>query len=110
MTNDLDFQLKQVFDERLGRFDAPPRRRRSRSWRRLAVGAAIASLMFAGAGVAVDVNTVAAANGAGCANVLEKVQLWAHSHGGAAAKIDTDRLLAKLAAHGGCEKHSGLKP
>ena len=84
MTNDLDLdlQLKQAFDDRLGRFDVATRRRRSRPWRVLAVGIAAASLTLGGAAFAADVNTIAAANGAECAHVFAKVQLWVQSHVG----------------------------
>ena len=109
MTNDFDAQLKQVFDERLSRFQAPARRQRSRSWRRPAIAVATASLIFAGAAFATDVNTVAAANGVDCANAVEKIQLWVSLHaddashaGKARPPHDADHLLAKIAAHGGC--------
>lgn len=109
MTNDLDLQLKQVFDERLSSFQAPERHRGSRLRRRLVVGVATASLVFAGAAFASDVNTVAAANGVDCANAIEKIQVWVRSHADEASHagkdlppLDTNRLLAKIAAHGGC--------
>ena len=108
MTNDLDLdpQLKQAFDDRLGRFDVATRRRRSRPWRVLTVGIAAASLILGGAAFAADVNTIAAANGAECAQVFAKVQLWVQSHAG-------DPALHQLAGEhhpitavdGGCHGH-----
>ena len=108
MTSDLDLELKQVFDERLGSFQAPERRRHSRMRSRLIVGVATVLLVFSGTAFASDVNTVAAANGVDCANPLEKIQVWVRwhadeaSHAGKAPTHDADHLLAKIAAHGGC--------
>ncbi len=109
MTNDLDLELKQVFDERLSTFQAPERRRHSSVRSRLIVGVATVLLVFSGAAFASDVNTVAAANGVDCANALEKIQVWVRwhadeaSHAGKALPThDTDHLLANTAAHGEC--------
>jgi hypothetical protein len=109
MTNDVDLELKQVFDERLSTFQAPERHRRSRLRSRLVVGVATASLVFAGVAFASDVNTVAAANGVDCANAIEKIQVWVRwhadeaSHAGRALPThDTDHLSANTAAHGEC--------
>ena len=104
MTNDLDLELKQVFDQRLGRFQAPSPDQRSRSWRHLAVGVATATFIFACAGVATDVNSVAAAKGVICANAIAKIQLWAQSR---STPLDIDRLVAKMAGSDGC---AGTKP
>ena len=108
MTNDLnlDLQLKQAFDDRLGRFDVATRRRRSRPWRVLAVGIAAASLSLGGAAFAADVNNIAAANGAECAHVFVKVQLWVQSHAG---DLALHRLVGEhhpiTALDGGCHGH-----
>lgn len=107
MTNDLDLdpQLKQVFDERLSRFDVATRRRRSRSWRVLAVGIAAASLTLGGAAFAADVNNVAAANGAECAHAFAKLQLWVQSHADSAARhqLSGDHHLI-IATDSGCQQ------
>jgi len=108
VTDDRDLQLKQVFDERLSRFDAPTRRRRSHVWRRLAVGVATVSLIFAGAAFATDVNTVAAANGAECAHAFAKLELWVRSHAGELAvrhQPDGGEHHPNIIADGGCQGH-----
>jgi hypothetical protein len=103
---DLDLQLKQVFEERLSRFDVAPRRRRPRTWRVLAVGIAAASLTLGGAAFAADVNTVAAANGAECAHVFAKIQLWVQSHAGDPASHQlAGEHHAITAVDGGCHGH-----
>lgn len=107
MTNDLDLdlQLKQAFDDRLGRFHVATRRRRSRPWRVLAVGIAAASLTLGGAAFAADVNSVAAANGAACAHAIAKLQLWVQSHTGdsAARHQPSGEHHLIVATDGGCE-------
>ena len=107
MTNDLDLdpQLKEAFDDRLGRFDVATRRRRPRPWRVLAVGIAAASLTLGGAAFAADVNTIAAANGAECAHVFAKVQLWVQSHAGDSAarhQVSGEHHLI-IATEGACQ-------
>lgn len=102
MTNDLDLQLKRAFDDGLNRFPVPPRLRRSHGWRRLVVGVATASLIFACAGFASDVSATAAANGAACANVIAKLQLWAHERN-FKVPLDTTRLVENMVADGGCQ-------
>ena len=106
MTNDLDLELKQVFDERLSTFQAPERRRHSSARSRFIAGVATVLLVFSGAAFASDVNTVAAANGVDCANALEKIQVWVRWHADEASHLgkplpthDTDHLLANTAAH-----------
>jgi hypothetical protein len=107
--NDMDMEVKHLFDERLGALAPPPRtERKPRRRLRVAAAAAIATFAFAGAGLVVDVNAVAATNGADCANFLTKVQLWAQSHRSdltatdhSAAKAD----LARLVAASGCSPH-----
>jgi hypothetical protein len=109
VTNDLelDVQLKQVFDERLSRFDVATRRPRSRLWRALAVGIVAGSLTLGGAAFAADVNTVAAANGAECAHAFAKLQLWVQSH--ASDTTARHQLVGEhhpiTAADGGCQGH-----
>lgn len=109
MTNDLDLdlQLKQVFDERLSRFDVAARRRRSRPWRVLAIGIAAASLTLGGVAFAADVNNVAAANGAECAHAFAKIQLWVQSHAseGAARHQLVGEHHPITVADGGCQGH-----
>jgi hypothetical protein len=105
VTNDLDLELKQAFDDRLGRFDVATRRRRSRPWRVLAVGIAAASLSLGGAAFAADVNNIAAANGAECAHVFAKVQLWVQWHVGdptARHQVSGEHHLI-IATDGGCQ-------
>ncbi|OLC10753.1 MAG: hypothetical protein AUH39_01240 [Chloroflexi bacterium 13_1_40CM_67_9] len=108
MTEDLDPQLKQVFDERLSRFDAPTRRRRSHLWLRLAVGVATVSLILGGAAFATDVNAVAAANGAECAHAIAKLELWVRSHAGEPAArhqpVGGEHHLITI-ADAGCQGH-----
>jgi hypothetical protein len=102
---DLDLQLKQAFDDRLSRFDVAIRRRRSRPWRVLAVGIAAASLSLGGAAFAADVNTIAAANGAECAHVFAKIQLWVQSHSGDSAarhQLSSEHHLI-IATDGACQ-------
>jgi hypothetical protein len=104
LDRDLDPQLKQAFDDRLGRFDVARRRRSSRTGRVLAVGIAAASLTLGGAAFAADVNTVAAANGAECAHVFAKVQLWVQSHAGDSARHQlSGEHHVIIATDGGCQ-------
>ena len=106
---DIDAEVKRLFDERLAGVNPPPlTTRQRRRPLRVAAAAATAALVFAGAALAMDVNSVAAANGADCATFVAKVQLWAQSHrsdlaGGdhSAAKAE----LAKMVAESGCSPH-----
>lgn len=106
---DIDMDLKRLFDERLGAVTPLPRRgRRAHRSFRIAVGAGIAALVIAGAGVAADVNTVAATNGLGCADFLTKVQAWAQIHRSDLARTDHSAAkaeLAKMVAEAGCAPH-----
>ena len=61
----------------------------------------IATLVFAGAGLALDVQSVAAANGGGCVNLLAKVELWVRKVSG--TPLDVRKLVAKMAREEGCE-------
>jgi hypothetical protein len=106
---DIDMELKRLFDQRLGALTAPsPTVRPAPSRLRRAAAAVTVIVVFAGAGLVFDVNSVAAANGADCAGFLTKVQVWAQSHRNdlvgtdhAAAKAE----LAKLVAESGCPRH-----
>lgn len=107
--SDIDMEVKRLFDERLGGLTPPPRtERRPRRGLRVAATATIATLAFAGTGLVVDVNAVAATNGADCANFLTKVQVWAQSHRTDLAGTDHSAAkaeLAKLVAASGCSLH-----
>ena len=106
---DIDTELKRLFDARLEGVKPPPliaggQRRRLR----VAAAAATAALVLAGAAFAVDVNSVAAANGADCATFVTKVQLWAQSHRSDLAGTDHSAAkaeLAKMVAASGCSPH-----
>ena len=106
---DIDMDLKRVFDERLRGITPPPRpRRRPRGRLKVAAAAGIATVAFAGVGLAMDVNSVAATNGLDCASFTTKVQLWAQSHRSdlpgtdhAAAKAELGRMVAES----GCAIH-----
>jgi hypothetical protein len=103
---DIDTQLKRVFDDQLSRFQAPPRRQRSRTWG-VTVTAAIATLVFALAGVALDVNRVAAANGIDCANLMQKVEFWTNAKIKPGPEGPTAQQLKTWIEEGGC---AGTKP
>ena len=107
--SDIDTEVKRLFDERLGTLTPPPRtERRARRGLRVAAAAAIATLGFAGAGLVVNVNAVAATNGVDCANFLTKVQVWAQSHRSDLAGTDHSAAKAELAtlvAASGCSPH-----
>ena len=106
---DVDADLKRLFDERLDGLKPPPRiRRRPRRHLGVAAATATAAVVVVGAALAIDVNSVAAANGADCATFPTKVQVWAQSHrtdfagtDHAAAKAE----LAKMVAASGCSAH-----
>lgn len=108
--NDIDLDLKRVFDTRLTGITPPQRPARgARSRARLALTAGLVTLALVGAGFAFDVNSAAAATGAGCADFGTKVQVWAQAHRADAA---TDHAaaraeLAKLVADSGCDLHDG---
>jgi len=106
---DIDADLQSLFDDRLRGMTPPPRpARRARRNLRVAAAAAIATLVFAGVGLAMDVNSVAAANGADCAGFLTKVQVWAQSHRSDLAGTDHSAAkaeLAKMVANSGCTPH-----
>ena len=106
MTDELDLDLKQLFDERLSRYrpPAPQRRRRARSVRPVqwtAGAAAAAAIALAGAGLALDVNAVAAGNGVDCANLVAKIRFWAEAKQVARANLTKERV-ADLMAKSGC--------
>jgi hypothetical protein len=109
---DIDMDLKRIFDDRLSRY-VPPAGRSSRPRRaRLLVGALVATMAFALAGIAFDVESVAAANGGGCANVVAKLQMWIQKKtaAGATVAIDERAFVAKIAAEGGCVTTDEKKP
>jgi len=107
--SDIDTELKRVFDERLGAETPPARaRRRRRRPLRTVASAAIATLTIGVALVVLDVNSVAATNGADCADFLTKVQVWAQSHRSDLAGADHSAAkaeLAKMVAATGCSPH-----
>jgi len=96
--------LKRAFDRRLGTFIAPWPARRSRASRisRVLIGAGVATLIFAGGGLALDVESVAAANG-GCGNVLTKLQMWSATKlSGDMTTLEIKATIAKIARESGC--------
>lgn len=107
--SDIDIELKRLFDERLEAHTPPLRtKRRAHNRLRIAAAAAIATLTLAGAGLVFDVNSVAAANGADCANFLTKVQVWTQIHRSDLAGTDHSAAraeLARLVAESGCSPH-----
>ena len=106
--SDIDSDLKNLFDERLGGLHAPARSkpRARRRGRRVAVVAATAAIALTAA-FAVEVNAFADTTGVGCANFQTKVQVWAQGHWSnpfgdhPAAKAE----LAKMVAASGCSVH-----
>ena len=107
--SDIDVELKSLFDERLRTLNPPPRTRRPRRTRLgVAAAAATATLVLAATAVAMDVNSVAAANGVDCANFYTKVQVWAQSHRSDVAGTDHSAAkaeLARMVAESGCSPH-----
>ena len=106
---DIDVALKRLFDERLGGMEPPaPTTRRPRRRLRVAMAAVTGAVVFGGAALAIDVNSVAAANGADCASFPTKVQLWALSHRSDLAGTDHSAAkaeLARMVADSGCSPH-----
>jgi hypothetical protein len=106
---DIDVELKRLFDDRLEPMKPPPRTMRRTSGRlRVAAAAATAAVVIAGAGLAIDVNSVAAANGVDCAGFLTKLHVWAQSHRGDLVGTDHSAAkaeLAKMVAESGCAPH-----
>ena len=99
---DIDLALKRTFDERLRGFVPPARSPRPSRSTRVLIGAGVATLVFAGAGLAIYVESVAAANG-GCADVFAKIKIWT------ATKVNTDMtpleikaVISKIARDAGC--------
>jgi hypothetical protein len=106
---DIDMDLKRVFDDRLGRFEARPRQRRPR-WTRLAVGVAIATLVLAGTGILLESDSVAAANGVSCANLLVKVQFWTQAAALGKAGLPNKDEIQRFATENGCVVRKVLGP
>ena len=106
--SDIDADLKNLFDERLGGLNPPPRSRRHARRRggRVAAVAATAALALTAA-FAMEVNAFADATGMGCADFQTKVQVWAQGHWSnpfgdhSAAKAE----LANMVAASGCSVH-----
>lgn len=108
--NDIDVQLKALFDQRLGALEPPPHTTHpTRRPVRVLAAAATAVIAVAGVGLVMDVNSVAATNGADCANFLTKVQVWAQSHRSDLAGTDHSAAraeLARMVAASGCAPHN----
>ena len=107
--SDIDMDLKRVFDERLRAVAPPPlTKRRPHKRLRIAAAAAIATAAFAGVGLAMDVNSVAATNGLDCASLPTKLQVWAQSRRSDLAGTDHSAAkteLTKMVAASGCASH-----
>ena len=109
---DLDMELKRACDQRLHRYIAPSPAARPRASRvtRVLVGTGIATLIFAGAGLAMDVQSVAAANGGGCVNLVAKLEMWVKKVTGDLTLLDVKAHLAKIAREEGCEGPKTIDP
>jgi hypothetical protein len=109
---DLDMDLKRAFDRRLAPFTPPTRAARPRASRtaRVLLGTALATLIFAGAGLAMDVQSVAAANGGGCVNLVAKLEMWVKKVTGELTTLDLKTHLAKIAREDGCEGPKTVDP
>ena len=109
---DLDMDLKRAFDERLRSYIAPTPTTRTRTSRsaRILVGAGVATLIFAGAGLALDVESVAAANGGGCVNLVAKLEMWVKKVTGELTPLDVKTHLAKIAREAGCDGPKTVDP
>ena len=110
--SDLDVDLKRAFDQRLRGYIAPSPTMRPRASRsaRILVGAGVATLIFAGAGLALDVESVAAANGGGCVNLVAKLEMWVKKMTGELTPLDVKTHLAKIAREAGCEGPKTVDP
>jgi hypothetical protein len=101
VTNDIDLELKQIFDQRLAAYTPPVRSPRARL--RVAVLAAVATVIIAAGIVAADVTRAEASAGVSCPNVMTKLQIWAESiklpGPEAAAKVS---VLKQIADENGC--------
>ena len=96
---DIDMELKRVIDQRLSQFEPPARRKRARSWR-MAVIAAVAAVVIALGGVALDMSTVAAASGVDCPNLIAKVEFWAATK--VQGKSPSAQTIKTWVEQGGC--------
>lgn len=83
MTIDYDPQLRLMLDERLSRVPVPPlrsaspRKSRARVW--VTTGIIASFLLTIGVSFGFEINAVAESQGAGCADVLTKIQIWSES-------------------------------
>ena len=109
---DLDMDLKRAFDRRLASFTPPTPAARPRPSRsaRVLFGAGVATLIFAGAGLAMDVQSVAAANGGGCVNLVAKLEMWVKKVTGELTPLDVKTYVTKLAREDGCEGPKTVDP
>ena len=99
--SDIDFELKRLFDERLERYRAAPHAR-GKQMLRPALGAALALLVFGGAGLALDANQVAAVNGVSCPDVFATVKLWAQAKATDPTSAPSKPEMAAFVERSGC--------